>query len=171
MLSLSERQMEALAREAVRQVQGEDTAKAREAQLEQARSRLKTLDKVAAKLYTDNAEGRLDDERLRRMMDDLERESAGLKARLHALSQPDAAQQTEQNYARFFALARQYTHVETLTREILQTFIERIEVGPRERISAQKPPAPQGRAYRQSVRIIYRLIGELPAGASENGQA
>ena len=166
-LSLSEQQMEDMAREAVRRSQDADTGRMRAAQKEQAQARLRTLDKVAAKLYTDNAEGRLDDERLRRMMDEVERESAGLKARLRELSQSDAAQETEQNYARFFALAQQYTHIETLTREVLQTFVEKIEIGPRERISAQEPPVPQGKSYRQSIRIFYRLIGELPAVSSD----
>ncbi len=163
-LCLTERQMEALAREAVRQSQGADTGRMKAAQKEQAQARLLTIDKIAGKLYTDNAEGRLDDDRLRRMMDGLERESAGLKAQLRELSQPDAAQETAQNDARFFTHAQQYTHIETLTREVLQTFGEKIEIGPRERRSASQPSG--GQAYRQDVRIFYRLFGELPSGAS-----
>lgn len=59
---------------------------------------------MVGKLYLDNAEGRLDDDRLRRMMADLEKESAGLKATLAELSAVSPAHEVEENYRRFFAL-------------------------------------------------------------------
>ena len=58
-----------------------------------------------AKLYTDNAEGRLDDERLQRMVGDLEKESAGLRSLLSEPELSNSAQETKDDYTYFFALA------------------------------------------------------------------
>lgn len=66
------------------------------------------------------------------MMADLEKESAGLKATLAELSVVSPAHEVEENYRRFFALAREYTQIPELNRDILLTFVEKIEVGPKE---------------------------------------
>ncbi|MBM6886987.1 recombinase family protein [Pseudoflavonifractor phocaeensis] len=160
-LAMTPAETEQLFQEALRRFGGEEAGKARRLQKEQAEARLLTIDKVVAKLYTDNAEGRLDDERLCRLVEDLERESAGLRGLLETLKAPDAAQEAEKNYARFFALVRQYTRIESLDREILQTFVERIEVGPKEYSSGTQKATHRNQPYRQSIRIFYRFIGEL----------
>ena len=100
-------------------------------QREKANARLATIGKVIAKLYSDNAEGRLEDERLYSMVDEFQREAAGLNALLAELDAPDEADDVEANYQHFFALARQFTTIDELDRETLQTFVERIEVGPK----------------------------------------
>ena len=160
-LAMTPAETEQLFQEALRRFGGEEAGKARRLQKEQAEARLLTIDKVVAKLYTDNAEGRLDDERLCRLVEDLERESAGLRGLLETLKAPDAAQEAEKNYARFFALVRQYTRIESLDHEILQTFVERIEVGPKEYSSGTQKATHRNQPYRQSIRIFYRFIGEL----------
>jgi len=152
LLSLTDGEAASMAREAARRAGGGDDA--RRAQREKARVRLLTIDRVAAKLYTDNAEGRLDDERLRRMIAELERESSGLQA---VLSEPAAGQPAEGAYERFFALARRYGRIDALDRETLETFVERVEVGPRDTSGPNGP--------RQRVRIVYRFIGERPESA------
>ena len=114
-----------------------------------------------AKLYTDNAEGRLDDERLQRMVGDLEKESAGLRSLLSEPELSNSAQETKDDYTYFFALARQYTHIEKLDREVLQTFVEKIEVGPKELPEGQEKATHRNQPYRQSIRIFYRFIGEV----------
>lgn len=60
----------------------------------------------------------------------------------------------------FFDLARRYSHIETLDRDILHTFIERIEIGEKilpDGLTIAGPRTP----YRQSIRIFYRFIGEI----------
>ena len=102
-----------------------------------------------------------------RMVADLEKESAGLKAVLEELNAPSPAQQTADSYARFFALARSYTHLEELDRDTLVTFVDRIEIGPKlYENGGHKVPARANQPYRQSVRIFYKFIGEL----AENGE-
>lgn len=161
LLSMTDEEAAALVREALKRFGSDEHRRARALQGEQAQARLLTIDKVVAKLYTDNAEGRLDDDRLRRMVEDLERESAGLRTLLQSLNAPDSAQQAEENYARFFALARQYTHIAELDWETLQTFVERIEVGPKEYPDGTAKATHRNQPYRQSIRIFYKFIGEM----------
>lgn len=162
LLALSDEDVEALVRAAARRMGSEENLKTRQMKKERAEARLTTIDKIVAKLYTDNAMGKLDDDRLSRMVADLERESAGLKAALEELSAPDAAREAVDNYARFFELARQYTHLEQLDRDTLLSFVERIEIGPKiYENGGHKLPARANQPYRQSVRIFYKFIGEF----------
>lgn len=167
-LAMTDEQVEIMVQEAVKRFGGDENRKAKKLQKEQAEARLLTIDKIITKLYTDNAEGRLDDDRLRRLVGELEKESAGLHTLLDALKTPDTAQETEDNYARFFALARQYTHLEELDRETLQTFVERIEVGPKELPEGQQKATNRNQPYRQSIRIFYRFIGEMDGEATRD---
>ena len=107
----------------------------------------------------------LDDDRLRRMMADLERESAGLKAALAELSVVSPAREVEENYRRFFALAREYTQIPELNRDILLTFVEKIEVGPKEYPDGTLKATHRNQPYRQSIRIFYKFIGEMQEDA------
>ena len=161
LLTLSDSQMEALAREAADRVESADNRRAKKLRGEQIEARMKTIDRIVTKLYTDNAEGRLEDERLRRMVEDLERESAGLKAELSALSAPSPADKAQESYDRFFALARGCSHIEILDRDTLLTFVERIEVGPKVYPDGITKATHRSTPYRQSVRIFYKFIGEL----------
>ncbi len=144
LLALTDAQAEALARAAVKKEQCASEYAARQARLQQAQARLLTIDKIVTKLYTDNAEGRLDDNRLTRMVEALEQESASHQAVIAELSQALPEQEdTEERYQRFFLLAKQCSHIDTLDRETLLTFIDRIEVGHqaiRKRTAQGDPP-------------------------------
>jgi hypothetical protein len=118
---------------------------------------------MISKLYCDNAEGHLDDARLYKMVDDLERESASLNALLEQLETVDIAQQTKDRYDRFFARAREYTQLDTLDRATLVTFVDRIEVGPKILPEGTIAATHRNQAYRQNVRIFYRFLGDLEA--------
>lgn len=130
-------------------------------QREKSEARLAMINKIITKLYVDNAEGNLDDDRLKAMVAELEKESMGLNKLLDSLNVTDPAAQIEANYSRFFALAKNYTQIEVLDRETLQTFVERIEVGPKELPDGVKYQSRKNPVYRQSIRIIYKFIGEL----------
>lgn len=168
LLTMTDEQVEIMVHKALKRFGDEESRKAKKLQKEQAEARLVTIDKIVTKLYTDNAEGRLDDERLRRLVGELEKESAGLRSLLDARRTPDTAQETEDNYTRFFALARQYTHIEKMDRETLQTFVERIEVGPKELPEGQQKATNRNQPYRQRIRIFYRFIGEMDGDATRD---
>ena len=162
LLALSDQEIEELAQEAARRVGSKENLQARKMKRERAEARVATIDKIVTKLYTDNAAGKLDDDRLSRMVGDLERESAGLKATLEELSAPSPAQQMADRYTQFFELARSYTHLDELDRDTLVTFVDRIEIGPKVyEDGSHRIPARASQPYRQSVRIFYKFIGEI----------
>lgn len=160
LLSLSDGEIAVMVRQALHRAGGEETFRARGERLEKAQARILTIDKIAAKLYTDHAEGRIDDGRLSRMVAALETESAGLQQIVAELSQPRPDDRMEQNYASFFALARECARLEALDRDTLLTFVERIEVGPKELPEGASRVTHRNMPFRQSVRIFYRFIGE-----------
>jgi hypothetical protein len=163
LLALTDKQVDKLVREALRRAGSEENLKAVKMQREQAEARLSTIDKIVTKLYTDNAAGFLDDDRLRRMVADLEKESAGLQATLATLISEDKGNEIKSCYDNFFALARQYTHIEVLDRDTLLTFVDRIEVGPKEYPDGIVKATHRNQPYRQSIRIFYKFIGEMTA--------
>ena len=132
-------------------------------QIEQATNRLKMIDRMIAKMYMDNAEGRFSDDRLSRVVADLEKEASILEAKIAELDVEDPADEIQENYERFFALAKQHTYIETLDRDTLVTFIDRIEIGekilPEGYVKMPRKNAP----YQQSIRIFYKFIGEILA--------
>lgn len=161
LLAMTDAQMEQMVEDALRRFGSEEARKAKKLRREQAEARLLIIDKMVGKLYLDNAEGRLDDDRLQRMVADLEKETTGLKATLAELSESSPAQDVEENYRRFFALAREYTQVPELNRDILLTFVEKIEVGPKEYSEGTVKATHRNQPYRQSIRIFYKFIGEM----------
>jgi DNA invertase Pin-like site-specific DNA recombinase len=167
LISLSDEEVEQMVANVLKQISSDQKRNQKKQQTEQTRARLITIDRMITKLYTDNAEGRISDERLDRMMQDLEREAKELEILLAELTKPDEASETAEKYAHFFELARQYTHIETLTQDILRIFVERIEVGPKVMEDGQTHPARKKSNFTQSVRIFYKFIGALDGECEE----
>lgn len=168
LLNMTDEGIDELVKTALESSGNADMLKAKKAQLQAAEARLLTIDKMVGKLYADNAEGRIDDDRLRRMVSDLEKESVTLKstiAQLNHLTKPDAI---KKDYERFFDMAKQYTHIEELTRDTLLTFVDRIEIGPKILPDGTSKVTHRNQPYRQSVRIFYRFIGEVKREATRD---
>ena len=161
LISLSPEEKEAVAREAMRRAGDDNLIRVKQLQLQKAKARLSTIDKVITKLYTDNAEGKIDDSRLERMLSELQRESAGLEKTIDSLSVIDSVNETQESYRAFFELANKYTHIKELDRDTLVTFVRRIEVGPKELPEGTQKATHRNQPFRQSVRIFYKFIGEL----------
>ena len=70
------------------------------------------------------------------------------------------AKEIRSAYGLFFDLAKKYTCVEKLDRDMLHAFIERIEIGEKILPEGRKVAGPRT-PYRQSIRIFYRFIGEV----------
>ena len=101
LLSMTEAEREALVRAVVEREVSQENLNAKRLQREKALARMSIIDKMITKLYMDNAEGRLEDDRLNKMVSELEREAKGLSTTLEELSAVDTAGQIEENYARF----------------------------------------------------------------------
>lgn len=161
LIDLSPEEKEVVVREAMRRAGDDNLIKARQIQLQKAQTRLTTIDKIITKLYTDNAEGKIDDNRLERMLSELQRESVGLEKTVASLSGIDPVSEAQQSYQAFFDLASKYTHIEELDRDTLVTFVKRIEVGPKVLPDGAVKATHRNQPFQQSVRIFYKFIGEL----------
>lgn len=161
LISLSDDEINALVQSVVENETSRLNLQDKKAQIEQARNRLKVIDRMITKMYMDNAEGRISDDRLSRVVADLEKEASSLETTIAELDIEDPADEIQENYERFFALAKQYTHIETLDRDTLVTFIDRIEIGEKILPEGYVKMPRKNASYQQSIRIFYKFIGEI----------
>lgn len=161
LISLSDEDVKQMVEDVIHAEFGDINMQAKKLQKEKCETRLVTINKIITKLYTDNAEGKLDDNRLTQMVADFEREADGLNKTIAELNAVNPAEKIEQNYADFFSLAKEYSYIEELDRETLLTFVERIEVGPKVFPEGVKYQSRNHPSYRQSIRIFYKFIGDL----------
>jgi site-specific DNA recombinase len=161
LISMTDRQIRELVQNVVRREKESGEQMQAALRSEKAQARILTIDKIVEKLYTDNAEGRMDDERLMRMVAEYEKETAVLKKTLAELSARKPPDDTQDRYQLFFTLAKQYTYISELDKDTLQTFVERIEVGPKTLPDGLRRATHRNVPFTQEVRIYYRFIGEI----------
>lgn len=123
-------------------------------ELEKSKKRMEKLDTIIQKLYEDNVEGKISDERFMKMSASYEDEQKSLKTRISELKCEIATdKENSLNVNHFLDLVKRYTEVPELTAEIIREFIEKVFVYHPEKINGQKT---------QRVRIIWNCIGEIP---------
>jgi len=126
-------------------------------ELEQAQNRIRKLDEIIQRLYEDNIEGKISDERFAKMSANYEEEQRTLSDRVKELKRLiDSEKESSINVDRFLNLVRKYTDVKELTAEIIREFVEKIYVHQMERIGGQKV---------QRIRIVWNCIGEFTSPA------
>ena len=161
LLSFNEEEIEEITREAVRQTNALLGEENKEQTLENIETKSKRILKMIERAYRDNAAGNLSDDLLDEMMERFGRERQALEdQRRKLLADTSEERRIRDSYALFFGMARRYSQIETLDRDILHTFVERIEIGEKilpEGLTIAGPRTP----YRQSIRIYYRFIGEM----------
>lgn len=171
LISLSEDEVSALVSELVNSDEYHRQRIQRQQTLREVEQKMASLQAAMSKSYEDSITGVLSatlfasmQEKWNRQFDALEQEKQTLQASLHSAADP------QENYDKFFALVQGYTHIETLDREAVETFIERIEVGPKILPEGRVRATHRGQAYRQSIKIYYRFIGSLESGEAEQDE-
>lgn len=162
LISLTDEQVDALVNKVLEEMSDASAEQVRLNKLEKSQARLKVINKTIEKLYLDNAEGKLSDSRLESMVGSLEKEAFSLEAALESLSVPTVGDEIRANYEKFFAQAKKYSHIETLDRDTLLTFIEKIVVGPKVLPEGYVKAPRKNASYQQNVTIYYKFIGTLP---------
>lgn len=161
LLSLSDEQIRSIVKNVMLSESSDEAANARKVRTEKINARLKIIDRIIPKLYEDNAEGKLEDARLNQMVGDLQNESTTLRRELSELTEINGAERKSTNYKLFFELTKKYTHIDSLDRETLLTFIDRIEVGPKILPDGMRKASHRNSPFEQSVRIFYKFVGEI----------
>ncbi len=122
-------------------------------ELEQAQARIAKLDEIIQKLYEDNIEGKISDERFAKMTANYEAEQQTLEKRVTELkSIMTEEKESALNVDHFLTLVRKYTDIKELTAEIIREFVEKIYVYKPERIDGRRV---------QRIKIVWNCIGEF----------
>lgn len=118
------------------------------------KKRLRELEGIIAKLYEDNAAGRLGDARMTKLLPKYEQEAETLEQRLAALQNENAAPEPSFQEARekLDKLLRQITDVTELTPKLLFKLVDHIEIG-----QGHYERGEHGKVKRQTVKIFYRF--------------
>ncbi len=161
LIALTDSEISSIVESVMKTENSDEAENAKRVRKEKINARLNIIDKIIPKLYVDNAEGRLDDERLSSMVDDLQKESINLKTELAELRDDAVTNSKSDNYKMFFELTKKYTHIDTLDRETLLTFIDRIEVGPKILPEGKVKASHRNSEFQQSIRIFYKFVGEM----------
>ncbi len=118
------------------------------------------LSKLFKRLYEDNVLGKVTNEQFRMLSEDYNTEQKSLKERIPKTAERIEELQTSiSNVTRFIDKARRYTEITELSAELLNVFIEKIEVGE----SAER----YSRTAEQEIIIHYRDIGVVGTFAEE----
>jgi site-specific DNA recombinase len=122
-------------------------------ELEQSQARIKKLDEIIQRLYEDNIEGKISDERFTKMTANYEAEQHTLENRVAELkSTMTSEKESALGVDHFLALVRKYTDIKEPTAEIIREFVEKIYVYKAERIDGRRV---------QRIKIVYNCIGEF----------
>ena len=122
-------------------------------ELEQATQRIRKLDEIIQRLYEDNLEGKISDERFAKMTASYEAEQHTLEQRVAELRTAISAEkETALNADHFLTLVRKYTEIPELTAEIIREFVNRVYVYKAEKVDGHRV---------QRIRIVYNCIGEF----------
>lgn len=160
-ITLTDEQIDAIVKNIMSKDASADEKLRKRKELEGKERRLKQISTIMKKMYDDNAAGIIDDERLSDMIAQLQKEADALSKELATTkSDKDEKLIKYENYQKFFALAKQYSKIEELDRDTLITFIERIEVGPKILPEGYKKATHTNSLCEQSIKIIYKFIGE-----------
>jgi hypothetical protein len=161
-ISMTEEDIKDIADELVKVNLSEDAVMSRKGRIEKIKSRLSVIDKMISKLYRDNAEEKISDKRLKIMVDELEIEYVGLSKTLHELESEELNKDSlEDDVMKFFNLVKQYTNIEELTRDILLTFVDRIEVSEKIFPSGVVRNTHLNQPFTQDIKIYYKFIKDI----------
>ena len=129
-----------------------------ERELKKAEKRIGELDKILAKLYEDQALGKISEVRYQAMAPGYEAEQASLQERVSQLREQLAhTQEVQDNVEQFVPLIQKYTDIQELTPHILNELIEKIVV--------HEKKVEEDGSKSQMVEIHYKFVGCIDLGA------
>lgn len=160
-ISLSDEDIEEITNEALAKAGQVNVYKDAEENKKAIEKRLSTIDSIIIKLYGDNAAGKVSDDILSQTVSALSKEATDLKTQLKKIeNKRSIGNEIVDNYDMFFNMAKQFTHIDELTEEIVRTFIDRIEIG-KKILPENRQLAGKNVPYTQKITIYYKFIGNI----------
>lgn len=123
-------------------------------ELKRAEKRLKTVDGLFSKLYEEYVSEKMNERNYLKLSAQYQQEQGELEARISELThQMEAERKDTNNAEKWVKLIQQYTDLEELTSEVLNTLIDKILVH-------EAVKGPDG-IKEQEVEIFYRFVGKI----------
>ena len=123
------------------------------AELKRLSDRQDEIGRIIRKLYEDNVNGRITDERFDFLVKSYEDEGQELKRQMQDLKRSlTYSEQDEEKLSKFLNMVKTYSEIRELTPEILNSFVEKIIISETEWYAERKM---------QEVKIIYKFIGAI----------
>lgn len=117
------------------------------------KQRIAQLDKMIEKLYEDNFQGVINDNRFQKLLDKYESESRLINSKIDKHTQKSST--APLSYKKFLELVTDFTDIQNITSDLLYKLIDHIEVGQGVFEKTEK-----GRIKRQNVTIYFKFIGQ-----------
>jgi len=139
---------------------GEKAIRSKTAELSKADRRIAELDRIIKKVYEDNVNGKLSDERFAKMLSDYESEQASLVSGTETLrSELESIQSKTTDVQSFINIVERCAEITELTADVARTFIDRIVV--HEAVLYPNPKRKEHQSRSQEVHIFLNFIGEF----------
>ena len=123
------------------------------AELKRLSDRQDEIGRIIRKLYEDNVNGRITDERFDFLVKSYEDEGQELKRQMQDLKRSlTDSEQDEEKLSKFLKMVKTYSEIRELTPEILNSFVEKIVISETEWYAGRKM---------QEVKIIYKFVGAI----------
>lgn len=127
-------------------------------ELEQAKTRITKLDNIVQRLYEDNLDGKISDERFMIMSSSYDKEQKELNEKVQTLEKfiSESTEQTLNTHS-FLNLVKKYTDIKKLDAEIIRTFVDKIYVEQSQKVEGS-------RTKKQTIWIQWNYIGVVDMG-------
>jgi len=125
-------------------------------ELIQLKKRNRELDRIIEKLYEDNINGMIKNDRMKKLLDRYEAEAADNAGRIQMIEQPaiDQSNDKDKSFNLYKKMLDEYVEVKELTSELLFKLIDRIEIS-----QGHFEKSDHGRIKHQTVKIYFRFAG------------
>lgn len=168
-IDMTDEDIKEIAEELVRINFSEDAIMNKRGRIDKIKSRLSVIDKMISKLYLDNAEGKISDKRLEITVKELEVEYNSLSKTLIELESEESNKESlEGDVLKFFNLAKRYTKIDELTRDILLTFVDRIEVDEKVYSDGVIRDTHNNKPFTQNIKVHYKFIKDCIGNNERN---
>lgn len=138
------------------QLQSEKAIHISSKRLDQCEKRIGELDRLFLKIYEDNANSKLSDERFAMMSKTYEDEQAALKAEAAKLQEEIKVQEQQiENLEKFIQKVKRYTTLMELTPYALRELVKAVYVEAPDKSSGKR---------KQGIHVEYDLVGFIPVG-------
>ena len=135
-------------------LKSDEAIRVNEKRLAQAEKRLSELDRLFIKIYEDNANAKISDERFTMMSKNYEDEQSRLRVEVQALQQQIEAQEKQiEGLNQFILSANKYAELDELSPYALRELVKAVYV--------EAPDKSDGKR-RQGIHISYDFVGIIP---------